>query len=843
MNKPTDEFPKDKRKTESEPGSGEPSKTEAGTGAEAETPTKAASRTSTEPTTPKKAELEPGTGAKPGTPSKEESRTGPEPKTSKKAESEIGIGAAVPSKVEAEFRAAAAFDAGAKALLAARSADPFGVLGPHAVETAEGRRWVVRFFRPGAKDAFVVLRDSGERVIAKKIRNEGLFEAALPGVSEFAPAPGSYRINTRSEYGDEYEGHDAYAFPFLLSEFDLYLMGEGQHHDTYEKLGAHVRTVDGVTGVHFAVWAPSARRASVVGDFNRWDGRVNSMRARGSSGIWELFMPDLAEGAIYKYELVGPSGAILPLKADPYGFRSELRPNTGSVVARLDWHVWGDAEWIEMRGKRNWLERPITVYEVHLGSWRRVPEEHDRWLTYRELGDQLIPYVMGLGYTHIELLPVMEHPYDGSWGYQTLGYFAATSRFGSPTEFMEFIDRCHQAGLGVLLDWTPAHFPRDAHGLAFFDGTHLFEHADPRQGSHPDWGTLVYNYGRNEVRNYLISNALFWLDKYHIDGLRVDAVASMLYLDYSRKSGEWVPNKFGGRENLDAIDFFKRLNEVVHQRFPGTLTIAEESTSWPSVSRPTYLGGLGFSLKWNMGWMNDTLSYFSKNPIHRKYEHNKLTFSLLYAFTENFLLPFSHDEVVHGKNSLLHKMPGDMWQQFANLRLLYAYQYAHPGKKLLFMGQEFAQRNEWNEAKSLDWHLLDFDSHRGVQRLVKDLNALIASEAALHQVDFDWRGFDWIDANDSDNSVYSFIRRGKNPEDLMVVVMNATPVVRYGYRLGVPNAGHYDEVLNTDAGIYGGGNVGNLGGFAAEEFGAQGRRYSLVLTLPPLAALFWKWRG
>ena len=744
---------------------------------------------------------------------------------------------------EAEVRADSALDGTVKALLAARTADPFGVLGPHAVETPEGRRWVVRFFRPGAKDANVILRDRGERVSARKIRGEGLFEAELPGVSELAPAPGSYRIQTRSEYGDEHEGHDTYAFPFSLSEFDLYLMGEGRHYDTYEKLGAHVQTVDGVQGVHFAVWAPSARRASVVGDFNRWDGRMNSMRARGSSGIWELFIPDLGEGAIYKYELVGPNGAILPLKADPYGFRSELRPNTGSVVARLDGHAWGDAEWMERRPKTQWLDEAITVYEVHLGSWRRVPEDHDRWLTYRELGDQLIPYVKELGYTHIELLPVMEHPYDGSWGYQTLGYFAATSRFGSPTEFMEFIDRCHQAGLGVLLDWTPAHFPRDTHGLAFFDGTHLFEHADPRQGSHPDWGTLVYNYGRNEVRNYLISNALFWLDKYHIDGLRVDAVASMLYLDYSRKHGEWVPNKFGGRENLDAIDFFKRLNEVVHLRFPGTLTIAEESTSWPSVSRPTYLGGLGFSLKWNMGWMNDTLSYFSKDPVHRKYEHNKLTFSLLYAFTENFMLPFSHDEVVHGKNSLLHKMPGDMWQQFANLRLLYAYQYAHPGKKLLFMGQEFAQRNEWSEARSLDWHLLEHGSHRGIQRLVTDLNKVVGSEAAFHQVDFDWRGFDWIDANDSDNSVYSFIRRGKNPGDLIVVVMNATPVVRYGYRLGVPNAGHYDEVMNTDAGIYGGSNVGNMGGFSAEEIGAQGRRYSLVATLPPLAALYWKWRG
>jgi 1,4-alpha-glucan branching enzyme len=622
----------------------------------------------------------------------------------------------------------------------------------------------------------------------------------------------------------------------------LYLMGEGRHYDTYEKLGAHIRTVNGISGVHFGVWAPSARRVSVVGDFNGWDGRANVMRARGSSGIWELFIPELSEGAVYKYEVIGPEGTMLPLKADPYAFRAELRPNTGSVVARLDQHEWNDGDWIAQRPGKDWLTLPISVYEVHLGSWRRVPEKHDRWLTYRELADQLIPYVKDLGYTHIELLPVMEHPYDGSWGYQTLGYYAATSRYGTPAEFMEFVDRCHQAGLGVLLDWTPAHFPRDTHGLAQFDGTHLYEHSDPRQGSHPDWGTLVYNYGRNEVRNYLISNALFWLDKYHIDGLRVDAVASMLYLDYSRKPGEWIPNRYGGRENLEAIDFFKRLNEEAHLRFPGVLTIAEESTSWPSVSRPTYLGGLGFSLKWNMGWMNDTLAYFSKDSVYRKYEHNKLTFSLLYAFTENFILPFSHDEVVHGKKSLLDKMPGDAWQQFANLRLLYAYQYAHPGKKLLFMGQEFGQRREWSETQSLDWNLLEQQSHRGIQRLVQDLNKLMTLEPALHEVDFEWQGFEWIDANDSDNSVFSFIRRGKNPDDMIVVILNATPVVRYGYLVGVPRAGHYEEILNTDAEVYGGSNVGNLGGMNAGDRAWQGRQHSLALTLPPLGAVFLKYR-
>jgi 1,4-alpha-glucan branching enzyme len=488
----------------------------------------------------------------------------------------------------------------------------------------------------------------------RKIRPEGFFEVVLPGTSELAPSPSSYRIRTLTPYGETLETYDPYAFPYLLTEFDLYLMGEGRHYDAYEKLGAHIRTVDGIPGVHFAVWAPGARRVSVVGDFNRWDGRVNAMRFRGSSGIWELFLPELGEGTVYKYEIFGQAGHVLPLKADPYAFGSELRPHNGSVVARLDKHSWADSNWMIRRTQTNWLDLPISVYEVHLGSWRRVPDEGNRWLTYRELADRLIPYVKDLGYTHIELLPVMEHPYDGSWGYQTLGYFAATSRFGSPTDFMEFIDRCHQAGIGVFLDWTPAHFPRDAHGLALFDGSHLYEHADPRQGTHPDWGTLVYNYGRNEVQNYLLSNALFWLDKFHIDGLRVDAVASMLYLDYSRKHGEWVPNRYGGRENLEAIDFFKRMNEVTHQRFPGVLTIAEESTSWPSVSRPTYLGGLGFSLKWNMGWMNDTLQYFSKDPVHRRYEHNKLTFSFLYAFSENFMLPFSHDEVVHGKGSWRH---------------------------------------------------------------------------------------------------------------------------------------------------------------------------------------------
>ena len=731
------------------------------------------------------------------------------------------------------------------AVVTGRHSDPFAFLGLHPVDGG----CAVRFFLPWAEEARIYLQQptsdnvavpTPKIVEASKLRYEGFFEAILPPAHANTPHPPSYKIHFRTHYGESFEIYDPYAFPCVLTEFDLYLMGEGRHYDTYQKLGAHLITLEGVRGVHFAVWAPSAKRVSVVGDFNRWDGRVDPMRARGASGIWEIFIPELSEGAIYKFEIIGPDGNVLPLKADPYAFRSELRPNTGSIVANLETYRWNDGDWLAQRSSKNWFQSPVSIYEVHVGSWRRVPEDHNRWLTYRELSDQLIPYVKELGYTHIELLPVMEHPYDGSWGYQTLGYFAATSRYGSPQEFMEFVDRCHQAGIGVLLDWTPAHFPRDAHGLAQFDGSHLYEHADPRQGAHPDWGTLVYNYGRNEVQNYLISNALFWLDKYHIDGLRVDAVASMLYLDYSRKPGEWIPNQYGGRENLYAIEFLKRLNEVAHGKFPGILTIAEESTAWPAVSRPTYLGGLGFSFKWNMGWMNDTLKYFSLDPVHRKYEHNKITFSMLYAFTENFVLPFSHDEVVHGKNSLLHKMPGDLWQQFANLRLLYGYHYAHPGKKLLFMGQELAQRHEWSEARSLDWHLLEWDSHRGVQNLIRDLNHLYSSEPALHQVEFDWHGFEWIDANDADNSVLSFMRRGKHAEDLIVVVLNATPVVREGYRLGVPQPGYYREILNTDAAHYGGSNLGNAGGQQASDQPAQGHSHSLVLTLPSLAAIFLK---
>jgi 1,4-alpha-glucan branching enzyme len=725
-------------------------------------------------------------------------------------------------------------------VLKARHSDPFRILGPHAIKVAGTDRVAVGAFQPRASEISVIWRD-GREILAVRLHSAGFFEAVLPlPTSDLGEAsPTSYRLRMTDVDGHVSEFHDPYAFPPLLTEFDLYLMGEGTHYLKYEKLGAHLREVEGVRGVHFGVWAPNASRASVVGDFNAWDGRVTPMRNRGASGIWEIFIPEMTEGQIYKFELASRSGDLLSLKADPYGFASELRPATASVVCDVDRYSWGDKDWIEQRPKKDTFHAPISIYEVHLGSWRQSGRD-GKWLTYPELADQLIPYVKEMGYTHIEMMPAMEHPYDGSWGYQTVGYFAPTSRYGSPREFMEFIDRCHQEGLGVLLDWTPAHFPRDAHGLAFFDGTHLYEHADPRRGAHPDWGTLVFNYGRTEVQNFLISNALFWLDKYHLDGLRVDAVASMLYLDYSRRPGEWIPNQFGGREDLEAIAFLKKMNEVVHQRFPGVLTIAEESTSWPAVSRPTYVGGLGFDLKWNMGWMNDTLRYFSLDPIHRKYHHNELTFSMIYAFSENFVLPLSHDEVVHGKASLLSKMPGDNWQKFANLRLLFGYFFSHPGKKLLFMGSELGQWTEWNEAHPLDWVLLRFAPHRGVQRLVIDLNRIYSQEPALHQLEFDWPGFEWINADDVDNSVLTFIRRAKDPSDIVVVACNFTPVVREGYRVGVPEPGYYREVINTDSAYYEGSDVGNGGGLMAEPLPYHGKPYSLKLTLPPLAAVYFK---
>jgi len=723
-------------------------------------------------------------------------------------------------------------------LLRGEHYDPFHFLGPHPIELAGQRCLAIRTFQPHAAEAGVALPGSHETVPAARLHPQGIFEAVvpMPGVEWISPT--AYRWRVRGSNGHVTETCDPYAFPPLLTDFDLHLMGEGTHYLKYEKLGAHVREVDGVRGVHFGVWAPNAKRVSVVGDFNSWDGRVNPLRNRGSSGIWEIFIPGLDEGQIYKFEIRSNASNYLALKADPYAFASEVRPKSGSVVCNIDRYTWGDANWMAQRAQRDWFRAPISIYEVHLGSWRRGPE--NRWLGYRELADQLIPYVKELGYTHIELLPVMEHPFDASWGYQTLGYYSVTSRFGWPTDFMQFVDRFHQAGIGVLLDWTPAHFPRDAHGLAYFDGTHLYEHADPRRGEHPDWGTLVFNYGRNEVQNFLLSNALFWLDKYHIDGLRVDAVASMLYLDYSRRPGEWIPNEYGGRENLEAIGFIKRLNEVVHTRHPGILMVAEESTAWPAVSRPTYVGGLGFDLKWNMGWMNDTLRYMSLDPVHRKYHHGELTFSMIYAFHENFILPLSHDEVVHGKRALLDKMPGDQWQKFANLRLLLGYMFAHPGKKLLFMGSELAEWNEWWQDVPLDWVLLDFPLHRGVQRLMGDLNRVYSAEPALHQVDFDWPGFEWLDLNDADSSVLSFLRRAQDPSNIVVAVCNFTPVVREDYRVPVPEPGFYAEILNTDSAHYEGSNVGNVGGVEAEAVPMHGRPYSLRLRIPPLAAMYFK---
>lgn len=630
-----------------------------------------------------------------------------------------------------------------------------------------------------------------------------------------------------------------YPFPQILTDFDLHLLGEGTHYKNYEKLGAHVKEVNGVNGVHFAVWAPNAEAVCVIGDFNKWDGNSHRMRMLGSSGIWEIFIPGLSEGEIYKFNIKSKSGEVLE-KADPYAFSSEIRPKSASIVHDIDKYTWNDAKWLSQRERHNALDAPISMYEVHLGSWMRVPEDGNRYLTYRELAVKLADYVKDMGYTHVQLMPVTEYPLDASWGYQTIGYFAPTSRFGKPEDFMYFVDYMHQNGIGIILDWVPAHFPKDGHGLARFDGTCLYEHEDPRKGEHQDWGTLIFNYGRNEVRNFLLSNALFWLDKYHIDGLRVDAVASMIYLDYSRQPGEWIPNQYGGNENLEAIDFLKRFNEVLHSTHPGVLTIAEESTAWTGVSRPTYLGGLGFSLKWNMGWMNDTLRYFSKDPIHRKYEHDNLTFSLLYAFTENFILVLSHDEVVHGKRSLLDKMPGDFQQRFANLRALYGYMYGHPGKKLLFMGGEIGQWWEWNHDESIHWHLLQYESHQGIQRYVRDLNRLYQSEPALYEVDFDYHGFEWIDFRDAEGSIISFVRRGKEPEDFLVFVYNFTPVARMGYRVGVPKGGFYKEVMNSDSSSYWGGNMGNFGGIWADEMPWHGRAASLSLTIPPLSMVVMK---
>ena len=712
--------------------------------------------------------------------------------------------------------------------------DPFSYLGarPH---WRNGKSCVVfrAFVEDGAKVEALLpggplpLEPMGEGL-------EGLFEGFFYGDHEYAP----YRLKVSFKNGATSSFYDAYSFTPVLGELDLFLWNEGNHYRAYDKLGAHPVVHEGVRGVLFAVWAPSAKKVAIVGDRNYWDGRRLQMRPRGSSGVWELFAPHFTEGDLYKYEVTAQAGGPPLIKSDPFGYYMEQRPKTASIVYDLSRYEWSDGDWMRARPKRNSLTAPLSIYEVHLGSWRR--RDNGEWMTYREIADSLVPYMLDMGFNWLELMPVSEHPFDASWGYQVTGYFAPTSRFGSPDDFRFLVDRCHQAGIGVIVDWVPAHFPRDSFALETFDGTHLYEHADPRQGAHSDWGTLVFNYGRKEVKNFLVANALFWVDLFHVDALRVDAVASMLYLDYSRKEGEWIPNRYGGRENLEALEFIKTMNTKLYELFPGSMTIAEESTAFPGVSRPVHLGGLGFMFKWNMGWMHDMLDFMSKDPIYRRYNMERLTFALLYAFHENFCLPLSHDEVVYGKKSLWDKMPGDYWQKCANLRLLLGYMFAEPGKKLLFMGGEFGQKYEWNHNSQLSWELLDDPRHRKIQNFVRDLNRVYLSEPALHQLDYDWRGFEWVDFRDSDSTVVSFLRHGNGAADSLFFVFNFTPVVRSGYRLGVPSAGLWKEVLNSDSDIYGGTNVGHGGGVQSEPVPAHGRAQSVNLTLPPLGFIAFK---
>ena len=735
--------------------------------------------------------------------------------------------------------------------------NPFEVLGPHMIQQAGKTVWAVRAYLPNAEKAWIVLPEARSEYEMEISHNRHFFECVLETV-ELA----NYQIKYKEGEHERFI-YDPYAFKTRrITDFDIHLFAEGNHHRIYEKLGAHVTEIDGISGVYFSVWAPSARNVSVLGDFNSWDGRKHQMRMTGN-GIWELFIPEIGIGEHYKFEIKNHHGHIYE-KSDPYGFQQEVRPKTASIVTDLDAYNWRDEDWLEKRRHTDPLTQPISVYEVHLGSWlhgssadpARLPDGRieqpvqvaelkpgARFLTYRELAAKLIPYVKKLGFTHIELLPIAEHPFDGSWGYQVTGYYAATSRYGNSEDLMYFIDQCHQNGIGVLVDWVPGHFPKDGHGLAFFDGTHLYEHADPRKGEHKEWGTLVFNYGRNEVRNFLVANALFWFDKYHIDGIRVDAVASMLYLDYCREPGEWVANEYGGRENIEAADFLRQVNHVLFSYYPGILSIAEESTSWPMVSWPTYVGGLGFNLKWNMGWMHDMLDYFHMDPWFRQFHQNNVTFSIWYAFSENFMLALSHDEVVHGKSNMLGKMPGDEWQKFANLRCLLTYMFLHSGKKTLFMSMEFGQWSEWNVWGDLEWHLLQYESHLKHQAFMSKLNAFYCSEPSLYTQDFSQEGFEWIDCNDNRHSVVSFIRRDKDSGDFIVAVCNFTPQPHSHYRVGVPERGYYRELFNSDARDFGGSNMGNLGGKWTDDWSYHGQAYSIDVTLPPLAVVAFKLDG
>jgi len=718
--------------------------------------------------------------------------------------------------------------------------DPFTVLGMHGEKEGIG----IRVFAPEARSISVAEAANGQTLCEMtRVREEGIFEAHFPGRTEFF----KYELVMTTPGGLEKRLRDPYSFLPVISEECRYLFNEGNNYRIFDDLGSHVREIDGVSGCLFAVWAPNAKQVSLVGSFNNWDGRRNPMRMLGSSGVWELFVPGLTCGVVYKYEIKKRDRDHLMLKTDPFGYYQESPPHHATVVFDLDGFTWTDRQWMHRRGTTDRINCPMSIYEVHLGSWRKTgPKPDGDYLSYRELAEQIGAYVKEMGYTHIELLPIQDHPFVPSWGYQVGGFYAANHRFGTPADFQYFIDYLHGKGIGVIMDWVPGHFPKDAYGLAHFDGTHLYEYMDPREGEHKDWGTLIFNFGRNEVKNFLVANALFWFEKFHIDGLRVDAVASMLYRNYSRKDGEWIPNKYGGIENHEAVTLLQTMNTLVHEQFPGAITIAEESTAWPMVSRPTYSGGLGFTFKWNMGWMNDILVYFSKDPVHRKYHQNQVTFGLVYAFTENFVLVVSHDEVVHGKKSLLEKMPGDQWNKFANVRTFFGFMFGHPGKKLMFQGCEFGMHWEWDALQSINWHILDKEDdknfHRGLQKLVADINRIYIQEPALWELDFEPQGFSWIDFHDANNSILSFVRMGKNPEDLLLVVCNFTPVLRNSYRVGVPKPGYYREIFNTDAKEYCGAGNGNMGGKPAEEKNCQNRDFSIDCTLPSLSTIIFKWQ-